>query len=447
MLSLLGVVLLAFVQYSFVREVYDLQSREFDRSYKATVEDALYELNTTYGQTGFDSLFYVMDLVGYDWYVQCDTTREENLPATYERVLGEVGSLIQSLEGITPILTYKLMENNQDADLRLGYRIEQLSLLGYGQEPEIVIPLGGNGDAAQREGKSAGLYVNSFVAEGAHYRIKFDFYIDFTHKQQVILRSMRLYFALALGSILVVGILFIVTTRNWIRQKKLSDLKSDFISQITHDLKTPLTTISVASKSLTNQTVLSDPVQVSQLSEVISRQNRYLAERINQVLEVSFMEKSGIHPEWKMVAVNEFLSSLLDDFKRRHEGSGLLLETEIRTGDRQVRADPVLLTTVLNNLLENAVKYSGKPAFIRVVSGWNGGWEISVADRGRGMTPADRKNAFEKFYRGEAAGGGTKGLGLGLYQVKEIVLAHQGKISLDSKPGKGTTISLFIPQN
>lgn len=445
--SFLGMVLLAVIQFYFVREVYLLKSREFDLQRQFTIDQALEELDSRYGQTGFDSVFYAMEPVAYEWYFMCDTASLSRLPEVYNQILSEAGFLIRTRENFTHVLTILLARQNQETDFRLGYIIRELILLGEGSQPDYILPLAMDEEEGELGKHGPGLYVNTFRAEGSRFQIAFDFFVDFTHKRKIIYRSMMVYFLLGVASILAVGCIFIITIRHWQKQKKLSELKTEFINRITHDLKTPLATVSVASESLLDEKVMTDPERVKSLTEVIFRQNRYLAGRINQVLDVSFREHSGIRPDYQEIQVSQFLADLVNDFRKQHDGKELVVEEENLTSDRKLKADPVMLATVINNLLDNAVKYGGEKPVVRVRSWWKEGWYVSVCDNGPGMDADERRQVFGKFYRGSAGrASGSEGLGLGLYQARQLVEVHGGSISVRSRPGKGSTFIIYIPQ-
>jgi len=445
--SFLGMVLLAVIQFYFVREVYLLKSREFDLQRQFTIDQALEELDNRYGQTGFDSVFYAMEPVAYEWYIMCDTASISGLPEVYNQILSEAGFLIRTRENFTPVLSIFLARQNQETDFHLGYIIREFSLLGEGNQPGFELPVAGDKPGTAFGNTSPGLYVNTFRAEGNRFRIAFDFFVDFTYKRKIIYRSMMAYFLLGVFSILAVGLIFIITIRHWHKQKKLSDLKTEFINRITHDLKTPLATIAVASESLLDKQVMTDPARVRSLSEVIFRQNRYLSGRINQVLDISFQEHAGIRLNNREIIADEFLADLVTDFRKQYEGKDVVVEKENLVRERKLVADPVMLATVINNLLDNAVKYGGEKPVVRVRSWWNEGWYISVSDNGPGMDADERRQVFGKFYRGSAGrASGSEGLGLGLYQAKQLVEAHGGSITVRSRPGKGSTFIIYIPQ-
>jgi two-component system phosphate regulon sensor histidine kinase PhoR len=231
-------------------------------------------------------------------------------------------------------------------------------------------------------------------------------------------------------------------------QKRLSDMKTDFINNMTHELKTPLSTIAVASSTLGDENLLKDKKKVLQISELIKKQNKHLTELIDRILEISIWEKGHVKLKKKSVHVYEFIEDRINLFRIENTGKDLRINTEYKLDKDFISLDEIHMTTVLNNLLSNAVKYcEGKPE-INVEVSLNMKLKIRIRDNGIGISKEDQRHIFDKFYR---AGKGdfktVKGLGLGLYYVKQIVTAHHGEIFLHSQPGKGSTFTIEIPLN
>lgn len=225
-------------------------------------------------------------------------------------------------------------------------------------------------------------------------------------------------------------------------------MKTDFINNMTHELKTPLSTIAVASSTLGDETLLRDKKKVLQISEMIKKQNKHLTELIDRILELSIWEKDHVKLKKKPVHVFEFIEDRINLFRIENTGKDLLINTAYKLDKDFVSLDEIHMTTVLNNLLSNAVKYcNGKPE-INVEVSVNLKLKIRIHDNGIGIRKEDQRHIFDKFYRaGKGDFKAVKGLGLGLYYVKQIVTAHHGEIFLHSLPGKGSTFTIEIPLN
>ena len=225
-------------------------------------------------------------------------------------------------------------------------------------------------------------------------------------------------------------------------------MKTDFINNMTHELKTPLSTIAVASSTLSDESMLKDKKKVVKISEIIKKQNKHLTELIDRILEISIWEKDQVKLKKKTVHIYEFMEERIQLFRIENTGKDLDIQTDYKLDKDYVSLDEVHMTTVLNNLLSNAVKYCKENPVIQVDVSLNTKLRIRIHDNGIGIRKEDQRHIFDKFYR---AGKGdfktVKGLGLGLYYVKQIVTAHQGEIFLSSLPGKGSTFTIEIPLN
>ena len=253
------------------------------------------------------------------------------------------------------------------------------------------------------------------------------------------------------GSILlllfVVG-LFYYSIKNLIKQKKVADVKTDFINNITHELKTPLATLSLASKSLREKEILDSPKAFENTLGILDRQNSRLQKLIDQVMTNSLgSEDLVLNKEQIIDAV--YFQNLLDDFTLSVQSKDLKIVRQIEPKEVVLRVDTFMFTTALLNILENAVKYGKENIRITVETRLkNNIYEIQIADNGIGISDENQKLIFDKFYR--VADGNVhnvKGLGLGLYYTKQVIDAHDGAISLKSEEDKGTTFIITIPVN
>ncbi|MDB4292915.1 HAMP domain-containing histidine kinase [Maribacter sp.] len=257
--------------------------------------------------------------------------------------------------------------------------------------------------------------------------------------------------ALLAGSVLlllfVVG-LFYYSIKNLIKQKKVADVKTDFINNITHELKTPLATLSIASKSLKKQEILASPSAFENTLNILDRQNVRLQKLIDQVLTNSLgSEELTLNKE--QVIDEVYFKNIIDDFTLSVQSKKLVLTTAIESTEVALRIDSFLFTTALFNILENAVKYGKESVKIDLTTRLkNSMYEIQISDNGVGISEADQKLIFDKFYRVVSGNvHNVKGLGLGLYYTKQVIDAHSGNISLQSELNKGTTFTITIPVN
>jgi signal transduction histidine kinase len=264
----------------------------------------------------------------------------------------------------------------------------------------------------------------------------------------MVLRDMSVYFGMSIFSIIVVLAIFLVTYRNLMEERRLSNLKTDFINNMTHELKTPLSTITVAGKTLEMEQIRRDDQKILETAKLIGKQSVHLNQLINLILEISMWERTQFQLDKKTVDIEELLHDIVESF-RTGCGNCARINQKYTLEGTKADIDLTYFTTMINNLLTNAVKYSDKDPEISIESYKDKeNIYISVADNGIGIDKTDQKHIFDKFYRvsqGNRNIHKTKGLGLGLYYVKRIAESHGGDVTVSSKPGKGSIFTISIP--
>lgn len=266
-------------------------------------------------------------------------------------------------------------------------------------------------------------------------------YVSVKNWELIVLKRMSLILILAFVSIFTLIVIFVITIKSLIKQKKISDIKTDFINNITHELKTPLTTLSVSTKILERKEVKENEILYNQLIQTINRQNERLQSLIDQVMNNSLgFEEIALQKE--KIKANSFLKNIVEDFKMTYPS--VVIQTAFHQ-ETQLNLDKFHLTTAIINVLENAVKYGAQTIYIST-SLEDRKFEISIKDDGIGIAKNKQSLLFDKFYRVEQGNiHNAKGLGLGLYYVDQIIKAHKGTIKLMSDLGKGTQFILSIP--
>ncbi|MBE15027.1 MAG: two-component sensor histidine kinase [Cytophagaceae bacterium] len=254
---------------------------------------------------------------------------------------------------------------------------------------------------------------------------------------------------LLIGSILlfffVIGLLY-YAIKGLIKQKKIADVKTDFINNITHELKTPLATLAVATKSLQTPALQNNATAFENTLAIIVRQNTRLQKLIDQVLSNSIHgARLVLHKE--SVVDNHFFNAVIQDFKLSHQHAQMTLIQEIYAPEVLLRIDRFHMTTALLNILENAVKYAKEDIVIKVnTKVKNNQYHIQIADNGIGISPKEQEAIFEKFHRVVDSNiHDVKGLGLGLYFTKQIIQAHHASIHLSSTLGQGSSFNIILP--
>ncbi|PKW20439.1 phospho-acceptor domain-containing protein [Flavobacterium lindanitolerans] len=266
-------------------------------------------------------------------------------------------------------------------------------------------------------------------------------YVSIKNWEYIVLKRMALILIFAVFSILTLITLFVIALKALIKQKKISDIKTDFINNITHELKTPLTTLSVSAKILERKEIRENEETYNTVLGTIIRQNNRLQNLIDQVMTNSLgYEEIELHKE--KVLMPDFLNSIINDFQIAYPD--ILIEKMLDSKKISINLDKFHLTTAITNVLENAVKYGCTN--IKVKSSLEEGqFAISISDDGIGISKNKHSLLFDKFYRVEQGDlHDAKGLGLGLYYVDQIIKAHQGSIHVISDLGKGATFDLRL---
>ena len=248
--------------------------------------------------------------------------------------------------------------------------------------------------------------------------------------------------------ILFVIVFFAFSLGIIIRQKKLSEVKTDFINNMTHELKTPISTISLSSEMLMRMN-LDDENQekIRKYASIIFKENKRLENQVERVLNVAKLDKEQVILDKERFNVHELLDEVKENFEFNQTEIGGTITLECSALDHQIQADSVHLTNVVYNLLDNAIKYCDGKAMIHILTkNERNGLLIEVSDNGIGIKKENIKLIFDKFYRVPTGNvHDVKGFGLGLFYVKLIIEAHKGKIEVKSMIGKGTTFSIWLP--
>ncbi|WP_299883855.1 HAMP domain-containing sensor histidine kinase [uncultured Lacinutrix sp.] len=245
---------------------------------------------------------------------------------------------------------------------------------------------------------------------------------------------------------IVIGLLY-YSIRSLITQKKIADIKTDFVNNITHELKTPLATLTLATKMLKKEEVKKKPQLVENTVNTIERQNKRLQKLIDQVLNNS-LGYNEIKLNLETVNIKNYINTILDDFLLSIKSKNITINRKFLESKNTINLDKFYFTTALLNILENAVKYSGDEVIINCEVKSINTLKISIQDNGIGILDKEKKQVFDKFYRaGNKEIHNVKGLGLGLYYTSQIIKAHHGNIVVESKENSGSNFILTIPFN
>ena len=232
-----------------------------------------------------------------------------------------------------------------------------------------------------------------------------------------------------------------------LRQKKLSDMKTDFINNMTHELKTPISTVALAVEALQDEQIAREPSFLRRYLGIIREENARLGSQVERVLQIATLEKQDFQLKLEPVDLHELIRQVAERLRPAVEKRGGTLTLELDAPDPVVRADAEHFSNVITNLIDNANKYSPEQPRVTVRTQTEGkGIVIEVVDQGMGMTKETVTNVFDKFYRAPTGNRhDVKGFGLGLSYVKSMVEAHGGQVSVRSRLGQGSTFRVYVP--
>ena len=256
-------------------------------------------------------------------------------------------------------------------------------------------------------------------------------------------------YSLGISSVIIILIVavFAYAISVILRQKKLSEIRNDFINNMTHELKTPISTINISSDVLLRQDITDNPERITQYAKIIKAENQRLESQVERVLQLAKLEKGQVKLNKSVIDLHTMITNVCDTFEISIQNRTGVLNLDLKADKYDVEVDPVHITNVISNLLDNANKYSPQTPEITIsTKNYKDCISVVISDKGKGIAKEDLKNIFEKFYRvptGDVHD--VKGFGLGLFYVRSILKEHDGDISVQSEPGKGSTFNITLP--
>ena len=267
--------------------------------------------------------------------------------------------------------------------------------------------------------------------------------------KKIVYKSLFWNIAMAILFTIIIITAFYLTVSTMLRQKKLGDIKNDFINNMTHEFKTPIATISLAVDALRNEKVMSDRDKMGYFNSIIKEENQRMNRQVETILKASQLEKQEVELVLKPLHVHEVIKDVADNFILQLEDKKGNIELQLNAAEDLIDADEVHFSNLINNMIDNAVKYSKDniaPEIKISTSTTAKNFVFKIEDNGIGMTKETLKRIFEKFYRAHTGNvHNVKGFGLGLSYVKTMVEAHDGDIKADSIPGRGSTFIIEFP--
>ncbi len=455
LLGIISIIFMISVQVLILKGIWKQKDEMFLLRYGMRSQEALGYLRRNLSTIGFDSV--ALYLYGYSEKANQELhsiTDTAELNIKKKDILAYFTYVVSHYQMLSDLLSSYFEYRGYEKNINFSIKINNLEMIAG----DTIVVYRAEGFTARRppgpnnmrqiepDISKDKILVTWYRIENNDFRFSFDYYIDFSDKQKVILRESLVFLTMSVFSIIMVVILFMITYRNLMEERRLSNLKTDFINNMTHELKTPLSTITVAGKTLEMEQIRTNVDKILETAKLIGKQSVHLNQLINMILEISMWERTQFELDKKNVDIEEFMHDVVDSF-RSGGGNGARIREKYSFNGIHADMDIIYFTTLINNLLSNAVKYSDKEPEIDIEgSVTDSNMCIRISDNGIGINKNDQKHIFDKFYR--ASTGNIhkfKGLGLGLYYVKKIAEAHGGDVSVSSKPGKGSIFTVTLP--
>jgi two-component system phosphate regulon sensor histidine kinase PhoR len=278
---------------------------------------------------------------------------------------------------------------------------------------------------------------------------RFSLEVSFPGKTRFVIIDMLPWMLTSLFFLLIGGLSFAFIASTIVRQKKVSEMKNDFINNMTHEFKTPLSTISMAAEVLMKSGPETSQDRLIRYAEIISDETSRLKNQVERVLQMAVLEKSQFQLSLRKINLNDLIQSTINQVGLQSTGKPIDIKYDLHADPGVIWVDPLHFANIISNLYDNSCKYSKETILLVIrTENWNQGVRIIFEDNGIGMSLESQKLVFDKFYRVPTGNlHDVKGFGLGLYYMKTMVLAHGGTIQVESELGKGTRFILFFPLN
>lgn len=409
-LAVLCIAGITITQWYWVRRAFDLKEAEFERTVNAAlfnVANQIFEINKTPSPA-----VNPVKQVSTNYFVV--------------QVNGDVdASLLEFL------LRSEFEKRNIAADFEYGVYDCSSGKMTYGD----YVPFRPTGDPVANNKKLPAW--NNY----AYY-----FGVQFPNREAHLINQMGIWSFSSLVLLLVI-LFFAYSLFVILKQKRLSEIQKDFINNMTHEFKTPISTIAVSTQVLRNPDIIHQPERLLNYTTIIEKENIRLKHQVERVLQMARFDKEDIGLKKENVDVHQIIRDALQNTALSLQEKNGSVHCELGAGKHIISADRLHLTNVLYNLIDNAIKYCNEDPRILISTADAGKFlSISVKDNGLGIARENHRKVFQKFYRVPTGNvHDVKGFGLGLHYVKSVVNAHKGSIKLDSELGSGSTFRINLP--
>lgn len=430
LLSILAIFILAVTQFFIIRYAYQLKYGELEFTYKNVYEyakpffEVQWESADELTQTYLDNRSLIEnDKISKSYLAALQTSFINS-----EFIASKIEEYFQKRDLLDEVIFSLVMKN-------ISLNIKNESFMPTNAQQELIII--GDLPAIQN-----GNLVYRHIANSEYITADFDLFIYFPNSTSLLISEMKWVIILSIVTFLLISFVAVSNLLNWQKQKQLSAIKDDLIDHISHEFRTPITSINIASDSISNNGNELGLSRVIEISGMIKRQGARLQRMIDNLLNTAFLDQNQDLNK-KPIVVDDFLKNYLRDARQLSSNPSLSFDLALQANDAQLMLDPFLFESVLNNLVDNAVKYNENTPIIAIRSSTTDNqYILSIADNGIGIDTAHLATVFEKFQRYNKS---SKGLGLGLYHVHKIIALHGGTIEAQSRPQHGTTFTISLP--
>ena len=356
---------------------------------------------------------------------------------------------------ISPEVIDEILKKQLKSRVETNYDYQVYSTF-KGELPRLII---NNGNFAIDEGKTSEvteLTENIDELSKSEYRQALfnedasspgELVVFFPQKSREILSAVWQPLMAAIFFTAIVLFCFIYTIQVIFAQKKVSEMKTDFVNNMTHEFKTPIATISLAVDSITSPMILGKQDKVKRFAGIIKQENKRMLAQVEKVLQMALLDKKDFKLNLDYVDMHEVINQAVTNSHLQAEKKGGFVTADLNASNSRIEGDLTHISNIIHNLLDNANKYSREiPEIIVSTRDVANGIEVTVKDNGIGLSKEARKNIFDKFYRVHTGNvHDVKGFGLGLAYVKTMITAHKGQIDVKSELGKGSSFILTFP--
>lgn len=330
---------------------------------------------------------------------------------------------------------------------------EELLLVGIDLKPVVGIYDGSQGsflytsDSRREENLEMSPYRYNFSPIGVISSSQFFIILAFPDTELFLQSNTHLYIYITIFLLVVITTMFFISLRTLATQRRLDQMKSEFINNMTHEIKTPISTIGLACEMLRDETVSQDAATRNNFLGIIADENQRMRVLVETILQSAKMANKNFSINPKEIDINKLVSSVLQSFSLSLANRGGSIDVQLDADPSTLEADELHLTNMVYNLVDNAIKYSVDAPRIEVRTLCNAGEiQLIVRDHGIGIAKENQKRVFEKFYRVSTGNvHNVKGFGIGLNYVAQVVRLHHGHIVLESELGEGSTFTVTLP--